>query len=94
MSNMTAYEIRLKILEMAKDLAEKQYNTAREAELKNWESQVEQAKQTGTPIPNYTPTVAYPDENDVVTRATALNVFVSNMPQVVEPTSKSTKKST
>lgn len=94
MSNMTAYEIRLKILEMAKDLAENQYYTAREAELKNWESQVEQAKQTGTAIPNYTPTVVYPNENDVVTRATALNVFVSNMPQVVEPTSKSTKKST
>ena len=94
MSNMTPFEIRLEILKMAKDLAEKQYQTAREAEIKNWEAQVEQAKQTGTVIPAYTPTVSYPDENDVVNRATALNVFVSNMPQVVEPTSKSTKKST
>lgn len=94
MSNMTPFEIRLEILKMAKDLAEKQYQTAREAEIKNWEAQVEQAKQTGQNIPAYSPTVNYPDENDVVNRATALNVFVSNMPQVVEPTSKSTKKST
>lgn len=94
MSNMTPFEIRLEILKMAKDLAEKQYQTAREAEIKNWEAQVEQAKQTGAVIPAYTPTVNYPDENDVVNRATALNVFVSNMPHVVEPTSKSTKKST
>lgn len=94
MSNMTPFEIRLEILKMAKDLAEKQYQTAREAELKIWDSHVEQAKQTGSAIPFYTPTVTYPDENDVVTRATALNVFVSNMPQVVETTSKSTKKST
>lgn len=94
MSNMTPFEIRLEILKMAKDLAEKQYQTAREAELKTWESQAEQARQIGSPIPAYNPTVNYPDENDVVNRATALNVFVSNIPTAVEPTSKSTKKST
>jgi len=94
MSNMTAYEIRLEILKMAKDLAEKQYQTAREAELKNFDAQIEQAKRDGSSIPTFTPNTNYPDENDVINRATALNVFVSNLSQVVEQTSKSTKKST
>jgi proteasome lid subunit RPN8/RPN11 len=93
MSNMTPFEIRLELLKMAKDMLSDEYYGKREQISNDWTTKVDSAKINGGTIPDHPGFPAYPSEADIIAKATALNGFVSNIPQTtLEKTT--TKKST
>lgn len=93
MSNMTPFEIRLELLKMAKDMLNDEYYGKREQISNDWQTKVDSAKLNGGTIPEHPGFPAIPSENDIIAKATALNGFVSNIPQTtLEKTT--TKKST
>lgn len=77
MSNMSPYEIRLEILKMAKEMLEQEYYGQREIVSNVWQSKVETARQSGLPIPEHPGYPKYPTEADVISKASALNGFIS-----------------
>jgi proteasome lid subunit RPN8/RPN11 len=91
MSNMTPFEIRLELLKMAKDMLSDEYYGKREQISHDWATKVDSAKINGGTIPDHPGFPAYPSEQDIIAKATALNGFVSNIPL---DTNKTTKKST
>jgi hypothetical protein len=93
MSNMTPFEIRLELLKMAKDMLNDEYYGKREQISNDWQMKVDNAKLNGGTIPDHPGFPAIPSETDIIAKATALNGFVSNIPQTtLEKTT--TKKST
>ena len=88
MSNMTPFEIRLELLKMAKDMLNDEYYGKREVISNDWQTKVESAKINGGTIPDHPGFPAIPSETDIITKATALNGFVSNVPATIEKTSK------
>jgi hypothetical protein len=89
MSNMTPFEIRLELLKMAKDMLTEEYFGKREQISNDWQVKVENARHAGAQPPDHPGFSAYPSETDVITKAAALNSFVSQIPQ---DTKTSTKK--
>ena len=88
MSNLTPFEIRLELLKMAKDMLSDEYYGKREQVSSDWSTKVESAKLNGGTIPDHPGFPAYPSENDIITKAQALNGFVSNIPVDLKATSK------
>jgi len=88
MSNMTPFEIRLELLKMAKDMLSDEYYGKREQISNDWSTKVDSAKINGGTIPDHPGFPAYPSETDIITKATALNGFVSNIPLDTNKTSK------
>ncbi len=88
---MTPFEIRLELLKMAKDMLNDEYYGKREQISNDWSTKVDSAKINGGTIPDHPGFPAYPSEQDIIAKATALNGFVSNIPL---DTNKTTKKST
>ena len=91
MANLTPFEIRLELLKMAKDMLNDDYYGKREQITNDWQMKVESAKLNGGVIPDHPGFPAIPTETDIIAKASALNGFVSNIPQ---DTIKTTKKST
>jgi hypothetical protein len=89
MSNLTPFEIRLQLLQMAKDLLLEEYHSNKDRLQQEWHVKVESAKLNGQPIPDHPAFPTYPTENDIITKAQSLNGFVSN----ITP-EKTSKKST
>jgi hypothetical protein len=89
MSNMTPFEIRLELLRMAKELLMEEYHSNKDRLTNEWHVKVESAKLNGQVIPEHPAFPTYPTENDIITKATSLNGFVSQTTEV-----KVTKKST
>jgi hypothetical protein len=81
MSNMTPFEIRLELLKMAKDMLTEEFFSKREVVSNDWHVKVESAKINGGTVPEHPGFPTYPSEADVITKASALNGFVSNIPQ-------------
>ena len=75
---MTAYEIRLKLLEMAQSLLIEKYNQENEIERINWEKKVNDAERTGSALPIYERKSSFPSEEDIIKKAKILNQFVSS----------------
>ena len=75
--SMTPYEIRLELLKMAKDMLIDDYHTKRDALQQQWHTQVDAAKIAGTTSPDYPALPAFPNEDEIVKKAEALNQFVS-----------------
>jgi len=88
---MTPYEIRLELLKMAQGLVS-DYSYTRSAKLEQWHTQVEAAKIAGLESPDIPELPPFPTETDIVKKAEALNLFVSQTPP--QPEVKITKKST
>jgi hypothetical protein len=80
MSNMTPFEIRLELLKMAKDMLSDDYYGKRESISNQYASQCEYAKLNGQPVPDHPGFPPFPNESEIVTKANALNGFVSNIP--------------
>ena len=80
MSNMTPFEIRLELLKMAKDMLSDEYYGKREVVSNDWQTKVESAKINGGTVPNHPGFPAYPNETEIIAKASALNGFVSNIP--------------
>jgi proteasome lid subunit RPN8/RPN11 len=68
-----------------------EYYGKREQISNDWATKVDSAKINGGTIPDHPGFPAYPSEQDIIAKATALNGFVSNIPL---DTNKTTKKST
>ena len=88
MSNMTPFEIRLELLKMAKDLLMEEYSSNKDRLINEWQVKVESAKLNGQVIPDHPAFPSYPSEDNIITKAQALNGFVSQTTEV-----KGTKKS-
>ena len=84
MSNMTPFEIRLELLKLAKDMLEQDYFAKREVSHNNWQVSSENARLSGTSIPDKPQLPPYPSEQDVITKATSLNTFVSSISSEVK----------
>jgi len=84
MSNMTPFEIRLELLKMAKDMIYDDYFGMRERISNNWQMQCETARHKGETPPEHPGFPPIPTEADIITKAQALNGFVSNI-TVSEP---------
>jgi hypothetical protein len=84
MSNMTPFEIRLELLKMAKDMIYDDYFGIRERISNNWQMQCETARHKGETPPEHPGFPPIPTEADIITKAQALNGFVSNI-TVSEP---------
>lgn len=89
MSNMSPFEIRLELLKMAKEMLVEDYYTKKEQITNSWSTQVDSAKQSGSPVPEHPAMPAYPTEQEIIGKAQTLNGFVSN---IIEPV-KTGKKS-
>jgi len=79
MSNMTPFEIRLELLKMAKDMLYDDYFGTRERISNNWQMQCETARHKGETPPEHPGFPQIPSESDIITKAHALNGFVSNV---------------
>jgi len=92
MSNtmMNAYHIRLELLKMAKDMLTEDYYGKREIVNNSWQSGVESARLKGADLPKHPGFPSYPSETDIIAKAQVLNGFVSNIPQDIKTSKKST----
>lgn len=88
MSNMSAFEIRLELLKMARDLLVQDYQARKHALEAQWSTQVEASKIAGTTSPDYPQLPQFPNEEDITKKAEALNNFVSQTPVVKVATKK------
>ena len=79
MSNLTPFEIRLELLKMAKELLLEDYNSSKERLINEWQVKVESAKLNGQAIPEHPAFPTYPTETEIISKAQALNGFVSNI---------------
>lgn len=77
---MSPFEIRLELLKMARDMLTEDYFGKRQIVDNDWQQQIELAKQTGSPSPSHPGYPAYPNEAEIIGKATALNNFVSQIP--------------
>lgn len=75
---MTAFEIRLKLLEIARDLLIEKYNQGNEIDRINWQRKVNDAERTGDAPPAYERFAHFPTEEDIIKKAKTLNQFVSS----------------
>jgi hypothetical protein len=75
---MTAFEIRLKLLEIARDLLIEKYNQGNEIDRINWQRKVNDAERTGDTPPAYERFAEFPTEEDIIKKAKMLNQFVSS----------------
>lgn len=81
MSNMTPFEIRLELLKMAKDILSEEYYAKREQISNDWQIKIDVAKLNGGAVPDHPGFPPYPSESEIIAKATALNGFVSQIPQ-------------
>jgi hypothetical protein len=77
---MTPFEIRLELLKMAKDMLGDDYYGKREVVANQYAAECDAAKQKGDNPPKHPGYPSFPSEQDIITKAQALNVFVSNLP--------------
>ena len=79
---MTAYEVRLQLLNMAKDLLTEDYHTQRNSLEASWMSKVDCLRQqSGVAmelIPDYPVMPKFPTEQEIIAKAKSLNDFISN----------------
>jgi hypothetical protein len=86
---MTPFEIRLELLKMAKEMLEQDYHAQREKIISEWQIKVEASKINGGTIPEHPSFPPFPSENEIITKAQALNTFVSNLPTTEVKSKKS-----
>jgi hypothetical protein len=75
---------------MAKDMLSDDYYGKREIISNEYSNKCEIAKIHGTEIPAHPGFPAYPSEADIIAKAQTLNGFVSNIPQEIKTSKKST----
>jgi hypothetical protein len=88
--SLTPFEIRLELLKMSKDMLTDEYNGKKDQLSQDWNVRVENARHAGAAPPEHPPMPAYPTEADVIAKATALNGFVSQIPQDIKTSKRST----
>jgi hypothetical protein len=89
MANLSPFEIRLELLKLAKDMLEQEYHSKREVIHNNWQVLTENARVQGNALPTQPEFPPFPSETEIITKAQALNGFVSQV--TLEPTKGSKK---
>ena len=80
--SLTPFEIRLELLKMARDLLTDEYHTKSNIDQQNWLEKVATARSAGSAPPDHPGMATYPNETDIITKATTLNGFVSQLPPI------------
>ena len=88
MSNMTAFEIRLELLKMARDMLSDDYFGKREQISNQWSTDCDTAKINGQEPPKHPGYPPFPSEQEVINKAKTLNDFVSHITTEQKTTSK------
>lgn len=88
MSTMTPFEIRLELLKMAKEMLEQDYFASRDKVNAEYSVKCDSAKLQGQAPPDHPGFPSFPNETEIISKATALNGFVSQLPVTQEKTSK------
>lgn len=78
MSDKNPYEIRLEILQMAKDLLYETWNAKNFALQDHYHMKMQRAMETESEIPAPYEPVPYPTDEDIISKARELNKFISN----------------
>lgn len=78
--SLTPFEIRLELLKLARDVLEQEYNAKREVAHNNWQVASENARIQGQTLPTQPDYPPFPSETDIISKATTLNGFVSQVP--------------
>ena len=78
MREKNPYEIRLDILQMAKDLLHENWNANNYALQEHYNSRLQRALETESEIPAPYEALPFPSEKDIIIKARELNEFVSN----------------
>jgi len=90
--SMTPFEIRLELLKMAKDMLTDHYYGQREVISNGCQTHIETARLKGESPPAHPGFPDFPNESEIIKKATELNNFVSQIPNT--PLEKTSKKST
>lgn len=88
--SMSPFEVRLAILQMAQSLISDEYSHKRSAIIEQWQTQVESARLSGSPLPPMPELPTFPSESEIINKANTLNGFVSNSPEITKTSKKST----
>lgn len=87
--SMTPFEIRLELLKMAKEMLTDDYYGRREVISNSWQTQIETSRLKGETPPTHPGFPEFPNESEIIKKATELNGFVSQtIPTTIEKTSK------
>jgi hypothetical protein len=78
MSDKNPYEIRLEILQMAKDLLHEKWNAKNYALIEHYQMKMQRAMETESEIPAPYEPEPYPTDENIISKARELNKFVSN----------------
>lgn len=73
---MNELEIKLKALEMAKDISVHSFFNTKEVERLNWEMKANYAENIGKTVNRLEPRNQFPDTSDVIKRAKTFNDFI------------------
>lgn len=78
MSNKTPYEIRLEVLKMAQDVTQQHYYSNRDNLLARWNAAAEDARLTGSKLPEMPEFPEFPQESTIVAKAQFLSEFIDS----------------
>jgi len=87
---MNAFQLRLELLKMAKDMLESDYFGKREIIANQFAMDCDDAKSKGEAPPKHPGYPNYPAESEIIAKATSLNTFLS---MTSDPIKTTTKKS-
>lgn len=77
---MSPFEIRLELLKMAQGMLTDDYFNRKTQIETQWNMECETARIKGTEPPKFPEIPPFPTEQEIITKATALNAFVSSIP--------------
>lgn len=77
MGNKNPYEIRLELLNMAKDNLAQQFYSKKEALMSDWNSRMTYAMENKYPLPQQPLMPDFPSEEQIIEKAMILEKFVS-----------------
>jgi hypothetical protein len=86
---MNAFQLRLELLKMAKEMLVEDYHTKKEHINNDWTTRVSAARESGNVLPEHPAVPVYPTEAQIIEKATTLNGFVS---QTTTPEIKTKKQ--
>ena len=86
---MNAFQLRLELLKMAKEMLESDYFGKREIIANQFAMDCDDAKSKGEITPKHPGFPNYPAESEIITKATSLNAFLSMTSEPIKTTKKS-----
>jgi hypothetical protein len=89
---MNAFQLRLELIKIAKDMLEQEYHSKREVIHNNWQVATENARTQGQNLPNQPELPPFPSEEDIIKKAQTLNGFVSGPSTDLPVATKATHK--